>query len=160
MGALEEKVAEAEAKMGLLEVRADLERLLGTFEGDQLLGEGDCLEHYDQAAGTGQQGYRQHKDGVRAALMELRGSIAALPPSARAVLLKSSRDQQMDLVACCVCASGSGIGADLGWVKKERDAAELLENVAEACGESKKARERFAHIRGALESASACMACG
>jgi hypothetical protein len=67
--------------------------------------------------------------------------------------LRSSLEQQKDLVACCVCERGTGLGAGLEWVKKETDAVEFLENVAEACAEGVKVRERFARIRGMLEPA-------
>jgi hypothetical protein len=43
--ALEGKLAEAEAKMGVQEVRADLARRLESFEGSRLFGEEGCLEH-------------------------------------------------------------------------------------------------------------------
>jgi hypothetical protein len=48
------------------------------------------------------------------------------------------------------CESGTGIAADLGWVRREKDARELLTNIEEAKKECGEARERFAQIRAAL----------
>jgi hypothetical protein len=76
--ALEGKLAEAEAKMGVQEVRADLARRLESFEGNQLFGEEGCLEHYDGAA-EGEQGYRRGKDSFCAVLEALSSRIAKLP---------------------------------------------------------------------------------
>jgi hypothetical protein len=147
------KLAEAEEKFGLLEVRLDVARRLETFRGGELFVGEEALGVYDGAAKV-EPGYRGQKDPIRVALLTLKDSIAALSRPARGVLLGRTLDQQMDLLACCACELGTGIAADLGWVRREKDAKELLKNVEEAekkCGE---ARERFARIRAALQNAA------
>jgi hypothetical protein len=74
-------------------------------------------------------------EAVCTALAALLISVAALPLRVRKVLLDGSWDQQRNLVACYACKKGTGLSADLGWVKKEQDAIELLQNVVEACAE-------------------------